>query len=867
MIPGFCRAPTELLPIKNDHVIARSWACVLFAALMLTATRSHGQFPLQASERAGITPPRLKKDVGVVYPAEALRERIYKTIEVDLVLGVDADGHVQSVDVSESRGHGFDEAAVTAARQLTFEPATRNGKPVAARIKYRYVFTPPATRLTVRVASLVTDAALAGASISVRDSADQQRTLISERDGSVSLEGLPAGPVHLRATKEGSTSQEIDSVLVPGEEATVVLRLAPLVYDEPKGNQDIEIVVKGERPPREVTRRTLSRDEIVHSAGTQGDALLSLQNLPGVARPPPFSGALAVRGSAPEDTPVLIDGTEVPLIYHFGGLTSVVPTEMLDRVDFYPGNYSARYGRGMGGIVDVKLRAPNPGHHLIFENSVLGLRLLAEGPITHGFSFFIAGQRSWLDWVVTPLLKSSGAEQTAMPRWADYQAAILKDFGATSSFRVLFFGSDDSFDVVNPIPNSSDPTLGGALGYHTNFWRIQGRYENHISNVTDFHLRLAYGQDTLRQSLGTNLVDATLHPLSLRTEVTGKVHSKVVANVGLDVVYEPYEYALQLPAASRAGEPSGGPGQTPTRSVGSNSLLLPGAYCEFELSPWLGTRLVPALRFDYDKTTGTSDVSPRLNVRHEIISQYPRFAVKGGVGLYYQPPSPLQTDQKLGQAGLSSNRSLQTDIGFEQELTRNVELSLDIFYKRFENLVVPGEKNSGSGLAYGVEWFLRYKPDKNFFGWVSYTLSRSDRRDLPGEPLSRFVFDQTHVLTMLGNYKLGHGWQLGARFRLTSGNPYTTMTTGAYDATVGSQVGVQAFPPNNARLPAFNQLDVRIEKMREYAHFRWTWFLDLQNAYFANNPLGVSYNYNYTRSAFVNGLPILPIIGVRGEVK
>ena len=117
--------------------------------------------------------------------------------------------------------------------------------------------------------------------------------------------------------------------------------------------------MQGERPPREVTRRTLERREINRIPGTSGDALRSIQNLPGVARPPGLAGLLIVRGSAPQDTAIFVDGTEVPLIYHFGGLSSVIPTELLDRIDFYPGNFSARYGRVMGGIVDVGLRSPD----------------------------------------------------------------------------------------------------------------------------------------------------------------------------------------------------------------------------------------------------------------------------------------------------------------------------------------------------------------------------------------------------------------------------------------------------------------------------------------------------------------------------
>jgi hypothetical protein len=144
--------------------------------------------------------------------------------------------------------------------------------------------------------------------------------------------------------------------------------------------------------------------------------------------------------------------------------------------------------------------------------------------------------------------------------------------------------------------------------------------------------------------------------------------------------------------------------------------------------------------------------------------------------------------------------------------------------------------------------------------------TRSERRDLPGQRYSLFAFDQTHVLTLIGSYKLGRGWQVGARFRLGSGDLYTPSSTGAYDATVGSQLAVAAVPSNGARLPLLEQLDVRVDKAWTFRHFVLSLYFDVQNVYFANNPLGVIYNYDYAQSAYVNGLPIVPIIGVRGDL-
>lgn len=502
----------------------------------------------------------------------------------------------------------------------------------------------------------------------------------------------------------------------------------------------------------------------------------------------------------------------------------------------------------------------------MIENSLLGARAIVEGPLGHGFSFFLAGQRSWLDLVFTPILRAQGEEQTALPHWADYQAAVQKDFTRDSSLRVLFFGSSDGLDIVDPVANASDPSLSGALGYHTSFWRVQANLVSLLSSSTRLKWTAAYGSDRLALGLGTNLIDATLHPLSSRAELSQRIMGGLRANLGFDALYTVYDFSLQLPAPTRPGIPSGGPGQPQVRSTGAASLVQPGVYGELELVPWVGSRIVPGLRGDYDRTTATWDVSPRLFLRQELSSTFPKTTLKGGAGLYFQPPGPLDTAPNLGQGGLTSNRSQHYDLGFEQQFTSQLELSLDCFYKRFDRLVVSNAQNAGTGSAYGLEWLLRYKPDGRFFGFLAYTLSRSERRDVPEEPSHRFQFDQTHVLTLVANYKLGRGWQLGGRFRVTSGDLYTPMSTGAYNASSGSQLGVAAFPPFNSRLPTFNQFDLRIEKTRAFRDLRSTVFLDLQNVYNANNPLGVSYNYNYTRSAYTRGLPLLPILGIRVEM-
>jgi outer membrane receptor protein involved in Fe transport len=177
--------------------------------------------------------------------------------------------------------------------------------------------------------------------------------------------------------------------------------------------------------------------------------------------------------------------------------------------------------------------------------------------------------------------------------------------------------------------------------------------------------------------------------------------------------------------------------------------------------------------------------------------------------------------------------------------------------------------NDGTGRSMGIETQLKYNPDKRFFGWAAYTLSRSVRRDSPEDDERLFEFDQTHNLTVLGSYRLGRGWEFGARFRIISGPLNTPVLRppglpALYAADAGSYAPLQG-QPFSERLPLFHQLDVRMDKSWQLTGWRLSAFLDIQNVY--NNPAveGLAYNYNYTRTSYNTGLPIIPSVGLKGE--
>jgi TonB family protein len=488
-----------------------------------------------------LVPPRLVRDEGARYPEQALREKLFQHVTVVLVLELDARGAVTRVDVEAPAGHGFDEAAAEAARRLQFEPATRNGVAVASRIRFQYSFAPPPPRLQGTVTSTA-GRPLGGAIVIVRTADGATSRTTSEPDGSWSFTGNASGPVHVEATAAGHQRVGADAQLVPGEIAQVVLRLPPAPLPPPAdaapdaGAPVEEVVVHGPPPVREVTRRTMTSDEIAHIPGTRGDALASVQAMPGIGHSPAFSGQIIVRGSAPEDTNVFVDGTGVPLVYHFGGLSSVVPTELLDRLDLFPGNFSAQYGRGMGGVVDVALRDPQKDDrfHAMAQVDLIDARLIVEGPIADGWRFLAAGRRSWFDVWLGPILSKGGGPSVA-PVYYDYQAMVQKDFDAHQSFRLLFFGSDDQLELFNG--SGANPTFAGDLGDHTSFWRAQARYVNRFSRATELRATAAVGQDSIDIGLGSNYVKVDTTPITSRVELSEHFAPAVTMNVGMDLFF------------------------------------------------------------------------------------------------------------------------------------------------------------------------------------------------------------------------------------------------------------------------------------------------------------------------------------------
>ena len=223
----------------------------------------------------------------------------------------------------------------------------------------------------------------------------------------------------------------------------------------------------------------------------------------------------------------------------------------------------------------------------------------------------------------------------------------------------------------------------------------------------------------------------------------------------------------------------------------------------------------------------------------------------GRATLYGQVQRSLAVDSVSGATPISDNGGGQSGglLGISRELVDEQFGSYS--YREY----------IGRGRAYGLELFARRELGP-VTGWIAYTYARSYRTGDPrrDDRYYPYVLDQPHVLTALATLPLGTKWRVGGRFRFASGNPITPVA-GAYVNAKMEWTAVDGAILSE-RLPAFAQLDLRIDRLWRRRTATWTLYLDIQNVTNRLNPEGVTYSDDFMRRSYTRGLPICPSLGL-----
>lgn len=779
-----------------------------------TAERSN------TAEREPSTPPQVIAPTLRHYEAASVPDGLREATAIDLELTIGETGEVQRVTATGDDGDSeLTALAVAAAQQFTFTPALRvhadgTREPIAVVIGYRYWFRPP------------------------EPEAEEVQSPGPKQPTDEALEPSPAS-----AAPSGSAS-------APSEEEEVY-----------------EATATVEAPPREPTKRRLEQQELTRVAGTRGDPLRAIEIMPGVGQSD--GDAPLIRGASGYESAAFLDGSQVPMLYHFGGLTSFVHPRLVNHVELYPGNFSARYGRVTGGIVEAGLRNPAKRFGFIADANLLDSSLLVEGPITDRLTVAVAGRRSNIDLVFDSVVPSGTFSTIAAPVYFDYQALVHYETPKGSEFRIAVFGSRDSLRLLFDEPSQLDPAFRGNVDASIEFHRVQLLHKTRLGNVKQ-RVQASLGTQDLNQSFGSLVTGYfDIYEFDSRGEWEWNASDAFSLIGGFDVTGQQLRGAYRGPAApAQEGSPMEGPASEVVINERTISMLNPAVYLEARVNPLPFWQVVPGVRADYYHQIGDLTLNPRLSQRFWL---GPDWVLKTGVGLYSQPPIYHEALEPIGNPNIQAYHSVHSSLGVEHELVEGLKVDVEGFHKYLYDRVVgtpngepPRFVNDGVGLIYGVEVGATYRSNYGLTGQLSYTLSSSQRRDRD-EAWRRFDQEQPHILNVAGTYDLGAGWELGTRFRYISGNPSTPIDGSTYDANRG--VFIPLYGRLNAdRDPAFHQLDIRGQKTFRIGEGSLSVYLDVQNVYNAENPRGFSYSYDYREREPAASSFILPNLGIRGQL-
>lgn len=828
-------------------------------------------------------PPPLLHGPELIDYIEAIDPQIPREGEISvlMLLEIGADGVVARTEILQSGGAPYDEAARAAASRWRFRPAEDETGPVPVTVEFTYVFPPPEPKpeeipapvdarvwVTGRLFRAGSREGVVGASVSLASpSGELLAEGITAEDGSFALGGLPEQTTAVTLTLRHPGYQDVRKDLTLSSDEQVDISL----WAREDTRADNEIVVwydrRDEQP--EITRRTITIDEIRRVPGTFGDPVRIIQSLPGTARPPFASGLLVLRGANPDDSNVYIDGVEVPIVYHLGGYRSVLNPDLVSAVDYLPGGYSVRYGRSLGGVVDVRTKKTYPEH----PRATVRADLLDSGALVEGrvkdLGYSIAARRSYVDVVLGLVLRKQ--EFQASPRWYDYQLK-LSHLGVPGELSLLLFGFDDRVVV-----RTAGDTRPLGAGYSTHRAVISLRHP--ITETLELWVQPSIGVVHTEYGLGRNyLFELSADTIDLRSELIFTPGPALTAKLGFDGQGTRNDFVLFL---GNVPVDDGDPlSETESRDMGRDlRQLTPDPYVEATLSPIEdrdALKLIAGLRMPWllrDRTDTQHAFDPRLQVRLHPFSEglLGGSTLKAGTGLYHQPPTGLE----LGREE-EFERAASSEIGLEQQITASLRADITAYHRyigdpRIFKTKDQEEERDSIGRAYGVETMVRLSPTESLFGWVSYTLSKSEYNydpDDPEEPAPWIPsdYDQTHIFTAVGGGNLPYRFGVSGRATYVTGNPYTPLQGGIFLMDQGNYLPYALGDANSERQPPFWALDLRVDKRFAFRQWSLLLFLDLLNTLHGKNPEFPVYNYDFTETDYIASLPFLPAAGLLVEM-
>lgn len=623
-----------------------------------------------------------------------------------------------------------------------------------------------------------------------------------------------------------------------------------------------------------ISLTSIGVNEIQRNPGGNRDISRAIKNLPGVSSGFGFRNDLLVRGGSPNENRFYLDDIEIPTINHFatqgasGGSNGLLNVDFISNADFYTGAFPANRGNAMSSILQLTQREGRKDRFgLTFTLGASDAGLTLEGPFTKKkkTTFLFNARYSYLQ----GLFKAF--KLPFLPTYSDVQFKVMHKFNNKHDLTLIGVGAYDMLRL-NTKENKTDAQkyLLRNLPYQDQWnYTIGARYRYFLKNsFMVFVLSRSYFNNHIYKNLNNDKSQPKLYDLN-SDEAENKLRFEHVLRVkeykisyGIN-----YEYARYTTATTNKVTI----GDTVLDIQYQTKLKLQkyGFFAQFSktyfdnrLSLSLGVR---ADGNNYNKKMANlfRQFSPRFSASYAITNY---LSINFNTGLYYQLP-PYTTLGFKDNAGVLVNqdrldyiRNVQVVGGFSSTINKsNTKFSLEGFYKRYYNYPMLLNKgislanlggdfgwvgdepaaSTSQGKTYGVEFSVQQKLWKGVYGIVSYTWFRSLFTNTLGQYNSS-NWDSRHVANITVGYKFKRNWEIGVKWSIQGGLPYTPNDTTnfalakVYDANGG--VPVKDYSKlNSLRTKVIHGLNLRVDKKWFLKKINVNLYLDITNLYNAKD--------------------------------
>ena len=707
------------------------------------------------------------------------------------------------------------------------------------------------------VYSQTTGKPLTGAEVRFREIDVLERTDVS---GNFRFIGITPGTYTLLITHTTHKTPKATTVEVTADDTTQVkIYLGTGIRLE-------TVVVEGQRLLPTISRQEIRGSDLIRIPGTGRDALKGLTTLPSIGIPNDFFGILYIRGSAPGETLLYCDRTPLGYPFHYAGLFSTINSNSIEDIRIYAGGYGAEFGLDSQSVIDIRSReglekrwAGVLNLDIISPSGFLEAKIGDKGyaSVAGRFTIYNLILGLFFDWT--------------LPTWSDYQLKFAYQLTEKHHLTLNGLGATDHFDFSNFEADESQET-DDVFAYFKNGFEAEGihlrsdftdKLTSHLSltrshNFLNIHFGGTSSQEDKTESENfIYSVKVNVPTYTLREDVSYTLTPTFQLEPGFLLAFSPAKSLTRTSSARNIDFDADEEPSWTQKPEGFNyTFRRAEGYLQARYDPLPFLSVALGTRFDYLNLTEELSIQPRgsLSLTLPSISTL-RFAY----GRYEQSPLAYQVLKADGNRSLKSSLTEHYIMELEHELSAQTELKFALYYKDMEKLVTrsvnietlfddsdaavtTGYFNQGVGFVSGAEIFLRHRVSEKIFGWVSYAYTHIERRETPDDAYKPFLFDNTHIVSIVANYSPTTKTEIGAKWQYSSGTtavPLSNLITVQDPVTAGmhpliSDVAGAIFP---TEFPSYHRLDLRFSEKRKWWGLPLTAYTEILNVYNKKNKI------------------------------